>query len=199
MAGGEYEFLDEAELRDFPGLMAVSQFVRMLSEVPWYGALGLELDGREELLSEDYLLALGFPDSRIAPIMDWEEAANAAANPDWNTEWWEAEELVRVALVSEACQRADEDTVMIALTHLQNQAIEAVSQPAELAAEAGGVRDEELIRAVAGAGAQAIYQAGLLLAAENEDDEHHVFALKYKLFESGRWPIGVVGNSFHIF
>jgi hypothetical protein len=199
MAGGEYEFLDEAELRDFPGLMAVSQFVRMLSEVPWYGALGLELDGREELLSENYLLALGFPDARIAPIMDWEEAANAAANPDWNTEWWEAEELVRVALVSEACQRADEDTVMIALTHLQNQAIEAVSQPAELAAEAGGVRDEELIRAVAGAGAQAIYQAGLLLAAENEDDEHHVFALKYKLFESGRWPIGVVGNSFHIF
>ena len=199
MAGGEYEFLDEAELRDFPGLMAVSQFVRMLSEVPWYGALGLELDGREELLSEDYLLALGVPDARIAPIMDWEEAANAAANPDWNTEWWEAEELVRVALVSEACQRADEDTVMIALTHLQNQAIEAVSQPAELAAEAGGVRDEELIRAVAGAGAQAIYQAGLLLAAENEDDEHHVFALKYKLFESGRWPIGVVGNSFHIF
>ena len=199
MAGSEYEFLDEAELSDFPGLMAVSQFVRMLSEVPWYGALGLELDGREELLSEDYLVALGFPDSRIAPIMDWEEAANAAANPDWNTEWWEAEELVRVALVSEACQRADEDTVMIALTHLQNQAIEAVSQPAELAAEAGGVMDEELIRAVAGAGAQAIYQAGLLLAAENEDDEHHVFALKYKLFESGRWPIGVVGNSFHIF
>ena len=53
--------------------------------------------------------------------------------------------------------------------------------------------------ALAGAGAQAIYQAGLLLAAENEEDEHHVFALKYKLFESGRWPIGVVGNSFHIF
>jgi len=199
MAGGEYEFLDEAELSDFPGLMAVSQFVRMLGEVPWYGALGLELDGREVLLSEDYLLALGFPDARIAPIMDWEEAADAAANPDWNTEWWEAEEQVRVALVSEACQRADEGTVMIALTHLQNQAIEAVSQPADLATEAGGVMDEELIRAVAGAGAQAIYQAGLLLAAENEDDEHHVFALKYKLFESGRWPIGVVGNSFHIF
>ena len=199
MAGGEYEFLDEAELSDFPGLMAVSQFVRMLGEVPWYSALGLELDGREVLLSEEYLLALGFPDARIAPIMDWEEAADAAANPDWNTEWWEAEEQVRVALVSEACQRADEETMMIALTHLQNQAIEAVSQPTELAAEAGGVMDEELIRAVAGAGAQAIYQAGLLLAAENEDDEHHVFALKYKLFESGRWPIGVVGNSFHIF
>lgn len=199
MPGGEYEFLDEAELSDFPGLMAVSQFVRMLGEVPWYGTLGLELDGREVLLSEDYLLALGFPNARIAPIMDWEEATDAAANPDWNTEWWEAEEQVRVALVSEACQRADEETVMIALTHLQNQAIEAVSQPAELAAEAGGMMDEELIRAVAGAGAQAIYQAGLLLAAENEDDEHHVFASKYKLFESGRWPIGVVGNSFHIF
>jgi hypothetical protein len=157
------------------------------------------LDGREMLLSEDYLLALGFPDAHISPIDNWEEAAAAAANPDWNTEWWEAEEQVRVALVSEACLKADEETVMIALTHLQNQSIEAVLQPAELAAEAAGIEDEELIRAAAGAGAQAIYQAGLLLAAENEDDEHHAFALKYKLFESGRWPIGVVGNSFHIF
>ena len=199
MASGDYEFLDEAELSDFPGLMAVSQFVRMLAEVPWFGALGLELDGREELLSEDYLLALGFPDARIAPITNWEEAADAAASPNWNTEWWEAEEQIRVALVTEACLRADEETVMIALTHLQNQAIEAVAEQAQLAVEAGGVVDEELVRAVAGAGAQAIYQAGLLLAAENEDDQHHVFALKYKLFESGRWPIGVVGNSFHIF
>ena len=199
MAANEYEFLDEAELSDFPGLMAVSQFVRMWAEVPWFAGLGLELDGREMLLSEVYLLALGFPDAHISPIDNWEEAAAAAANPDWNTEWWEAEEQVRVALVSEACLKADEETVMIALTHLQNQSIEAVLQPAELAAEAAGIEDEELIRAAAGAGAQAIYQAGLLLAAENEDDEHHAFALKYKLFESGRWPIGVVGNSFHIF
>ena len=152
MAANEYEFLDEAELSDFPGLMAVSQFVRMLAEVPWFGGLGLELDGREILLSEDYLLALGFPDAYISPVENWEEAAAAAANPDWNTEWWEAEEQVRVALVSEACLKADEETVMIALTHLQNQSIEAVLEPAELAAEAAGIEDEELIRAAAGAG-----------------------------------------------
>jgi hypothetical protein len=199
MAGNEFEFLDEAELADFPGLMAVSQFVRMLGGVPWFGGLGLELDGREELLAEDYLLALGFPEARIALITDWEGAADAAANPEWNTDWWEAEEQARVALVAEACMRADEDTVMIALTHLQNQAVEAVLESAELAAEAAGIDDEELIRAAAGGAAQGIYQAGLLLAAENDDDEHHAFALKYRLFESGRWPIGVVGNSFHIF
>ena len=199
MAASEFEFLEEAELADFPGLMAVSQFVRMLGSVPWFAALGAELDGRELLLSEDYLLALGFPEARIAPVANWEEAADAAANPDWNSEWWEAEEQIRVALVTEACMRADEDTVMIALTHLQNQAIEAISESAQLAAEAAGIEDEELIRAAAGAGAQAIYQAGLLLAAENEDDEQHAFALKYRLFESGRWPIGVIGNSFHIF
>ena len=61
------------------------------------------------------------------------------------------------------------------------------------------MEDEELIRAAVGAASQAIYQAGLLLAAENEEDQNHPFALKYRLFESGRWPIGVVGNSFHIF
>ena len=199
MAEGAYEFLDEAELTDFPGLLAVSQFVRMLTEVGWFTALGDRLDSREILLSEDYLLALGFPDARIAPAVDWEEAADAAANPEWNTEWWEAEEQARVALVAEACRRADEETVMIALTHLQNQAIEAVLEPAQMVVEAAYVEDEALIRAIAGAAAQSIYQAGLLLAAEDENDEHHVFALKYKLFELGRWPIGVVGNSFHIF
>ena len=47
-------------------------------------------------------------------------------------------------------------------------------------------------------GGRTIWLAGHL-AAEDEDDEHHAFALKYRLFESGRWPIGVVGNSFHIF
>ena len=72
MADGTYEFLDEAELTDFPGLLAVSQFVRMLTEVHWFAALGDRLDSREILLSEDYLLALGFPDARIAPAADWE-------------------------------------------------------------------------------------------------------------------------------
>jgi hypothetical protein len=72
MAAKEYEFIDEAELADFPGLMAVSQFVRMLGGVPWFGGLGLELDGREVLLAEDYLLALGFPEARIAPVANWE-------------------------------------------------------------------------------------------------------------------------------
>ena len=88
---------------------------------------------------------------------------------------------------------------MIALAHLQNQSIEAVLEPAEMIAEASNIEDEELIRAIAGAAAQSIYQAGLLLAAEDENDEHHIFALKYKLFELGRWPIGVLGNTFHIF
>ena len=199
MSDGVYEFLDEAELTDFPGLLAVSQFVRMLIEVPWFSAFGNELDSREILLSEDYLLALGFPDARIALAADWEAATDAAANPDWNTEWWEVEEQTRVALVAEACRRADEETVMIALAHLQNQSIEAVLEPAELIAEASNIEDEEIIRAIAGAAAQSIYQAGLLLAAEDEDDEHHIFALKYKLFELGRWPIGVLGNTFHIF
>ena len=78
MSDSAYEFLDEAELTDFPGLLAVSQFVRMLIEVPWFSAFGNELDSREILLSEDYLLALGFPDARIALAVDWEAATDAA-------------------------------------------------------------------------------------------------------------------------
>ncbi|MDP6343654.1 MAG: hypothetical protein QF578_17710 [Alphaproteobacteria bacterium] len=199
MTPNEFQFLDEAELSDHPGLLAVSQLARMLTEVPWFTALGAELDEREVLLAEDYLFGLGFPDAHIAPVADWEEAADAAANPDWNSTWWEAEEQARVALVTEACLRADEDTVSLALTHLHGQAAAAVAEPAELVAEAAGIEDEELIRALEGAATQAVYQAALVLAAEDEDQERHPFALKYRLFESGRWPIGVVGTTFHLF
>ena len=40
-----------------------------------------------------------------------------------------------------------------------------------------------------------------VLAAEFEDDEQqrHPFALKYRLFEMGRWPLGLVGASYYLF
>ena len=86
---------------------------------------------------------------------------------------------------------------MLALTHVANQASEAVLAAAEAAAGRFGVEDEALIRAAAGAAAQACYHAALVLAAEG--DEEHPFALKYRLYEAGRWPLGIVGRSFSLF
>jgi len=59
------------------------------------------------------------------------------------------------------------------------------------------LEDETLLKAATGAAVQSVYNAALLLAAGGE--ETHPFALKFRLFELGRWPIGVHGRSFNLF
>ena len=87
--------------------------------------------------------------------------------------------------------------MVIALTHVSSTASELVVEAALRAAARSGTTDEGLVRAAAGAAAQACYQAALVLAAEGEPE--HAFALKFRLFESGRWPLGIVRNTFHLF
>ncbi len=52
--------------------------------------------------------------------------------------------------------------------------------------------------AAAGAGVQACHNAALLLLAGRAEDDHP-FALKYRLFERGRWPVALIGSSLHLF
>jgi len=190
-------FDEDAALEDFPGLLAVSQFAQMIREVPWFAAVGEPLDEADLVTAESYLSALGFPDAEVAAVGDWWEAEEAARNPDWNTEWWEAEEQLRAGLLAEAIERSDEEAAMLALTLVSRRASEVVHGAAAAAAARGGVADEALVRAAAGAATQACYHAALVLAAEAEDD--HAFVLKYRLYEAGRWPLGIVGRTFNLF
>ena len=187
----------DLDLDDYPGLRALVRFARLVRDLGWFQNIGNELDEDEIEWTEAYLAVLGFPDCTVVPITDWEEAADAAASVDWNSPWWEAEEGLRAALMMDAADRIGEAQLEVALAHVASRAGEAIRLGAEVAAARDGVLDEELIRAVAGAGAQAAHQAALVLAAEVEDE--HPFALKFRLFETGRWPVGLTGLSFHLF
>lgn len=179
------------------GLLAVGRLARMLASIPWFAVVGDTLADSEIEVARGYLDALGFPDSDVADVANWWDAEVAARNPDWNPEWWEAEEQLRMALLDEAVALHGEEALTIALTHVSSIASEVVHAAAAAGAARDGVEDEGLVRAAAGAAAQACYQAALVLAAEGEPD--HAFALKFRLFESGRWPLGIVGNTFHLF
>jgi hypothetical protein len=197
----EDDLLD-AELADFPGLMAVSQFARMLDKVPWFSVIGEPLDERELILAEDYLLNLGFPEAVVAAVEDFETAEEAIRNHDLNTAFWETEEQTRMSLYAEAVEKADEETLSMALTFVGHAAAEPIQFAAEAAFDAFGIRDDELVRAAAGSAQQACHQVALVLAAELEEEEEqarHPFALKYRLFEMGRWPLGLVGASYYLF
>jgi hypothetical protein len=190
---------EELELADLPGLQAASRFPALIERVEWFTAIGRPLDDDEIVIAQDYAAALGFPEVQIAAAGDWIDVTDIMGNPDWNSEAWEAEEQLRAALIMAACDLADEETVSLALTRVSQAAAEILPSVAETVAITHGLDDEELINLAVGAGVQACYQAALVLAAEVEDQEEHPFALKFRLFEMGRWPLGIIGATCHIF
>ena len=182
---------------DAPHLQGLKRLALMTRRLGWFGALGRPLTLAERMDAEAYVAALGFPDVAVAPVADWEEAESCVRNPGWNTDWWEAEEQLRAALLADALARAEEHDLMRALTMVTAAASDTVHGAAEAAAERDGVGDPALIRCAAGAATQAAYQAALVLAAGADDD--HAFAAKFRLFAAGRWPLCIVGQTFSLF
>lgn len=195
------DFFDDDETfdlrEDFPTLDAVRRFARVAREIPWFTRLGERLTTGDRALGEAYVEALGFPDAGIAQVDDWSEAVIAATNLDVDMPGFEAEEQTRAALTAAALELMDEELLTFALTHVSSAIAEVVESAAADAALRAGYDDEEIMRAAAGAAIQAAHQAALVLAAGVEDEAAPVY--KFRLFEAGRWPLGVIGSTLHIF
>lgn len=194
------EDLDEFEqpiLEDYPTLQAVARFARAIPFVPWFIHLGEPLTRTDRDAADSYAIALGFPDCSIALVDDWEDAGDAAESPGFDNASWEVEEQLTAALMDLALNVVEEDELATALTHVSVAAGDAAKLAIEEAAALAGHSDPALLDAAAGAATKASYQAALLLAGGGEED--HAVAFKYRLFEHGRWPIGIAGNTFNIF
>jgi hypothetical protein len=178
-------------------LVAVERLGAHLASVPWFTHVGQPLLPAERGHARDYLDALGFADADLVPIRDWEEAASAAENPGFDSAWWDAEEQLRAALTAEALTLVDDRELNLALTRLSERAGAAAGRAAKEAAELGHMEDESLLHAAVGAAVQAAHQRALVEIAGADAD--HAFRPKFALFESGRWPIAVVGSTFHLF
>ena len=184
-------------LEDFPSLKSVAPFVALASDVRWFRALGEDPDSETVRIARDYADALGFPEAEPAFLYDWEDAAAAAENTEFNSPAWEAEEQLRAALTDEVLLAIDPQVLEMVMTHVAQAITEAIDDAAKEAAEFLRIDDESFVLATSGAAAQAVYQAALVgMAAE---EESHPLSLRFQLFERGRWPIGIIGNSFLIF
>ncbi|WP_286829375.1 MULTISPECIES: hypothetical protein [Kordiimonas] len=182
---------------DLPSLKSVAPFVALAANVRWFRTLGEDPDRETVEIARAYAEALGFPDAEPGFLADWEEAADAAENTEVNSPAWEAEEQLRAALTDDVLAFLDEQTLEMVMTHVTGAVSEAIEESATDAARDLRIFDEEFVRATSGAAVQATYQAAL--AAMTGADEDHPFALRFQLFEKGRWPIGIIGNSFLIF
>ncbi|VAW07058.1 hypothetical protein MNBD_ALPHA01-516 [hydrothermal vent metagenome] len=194
--------MDEDELEidvlaEYPTLVLVSRFSRLIPRTDWFRYVGEPLEGAVLDQARAYLDALGFPEATPAMVEDWQEAASSLETNDWNSPFWEVEQQLMAALTVEVTETIDPALLEMVLAHVTSVASEYVGEGVMAAASRWGLDDEELMKAAIGEGVQACYQAALVIAAGVGDD--HPFQLKYQMFESGWWPLGVMGNTFNIF
>jgi hypothetical protein len=169
-----------------------------LSPAAWFSAVGLPLDACEVDEARDYLSALGLPMApRVEPVASWEHAERIIRNPSWDGTWWEREEHERRTLLARCFALHGEGVALEQLSLSAGVEHEVIHGAAALAASRAGMSDPALIRAAAGAASMAAH--GLVLARLAKAREDHLFVRKYRLFEGGRWPLGLVGGVFHLF
>jgi hypothetical protein len=177
-------------------LAALAAFAREIPRGSWFAALGERLTESERAEARLYVAEiLGCNEVAIAGAADW-LAAQTIIKRRADHAWWDAEMLAQ----NEARQRAETAHGKEALLASLDPVVEAAAAlngPAALAASRAGITDQALIRVAAGAAAQACHQAALAVAAGAGGD--HPFAIKYRLFAGGRWPLGFDGDRFVVF
>lgn len=193
----EDDFDDFDVSEEYPTLMQVARFADLIKKTKWFHHIGQGLEQNTIKTSREYLEALGFPESYPAEVVDWQDAVICLETNDWNSPAWEAEEQLAASLITDTLGFIEEDVLEVALTNITGKASEFITEAVEAASSRWGVDDEELLRAAIGQAVQCCYQAALVIAAGEE--ETHPFALKFRLYESGHWPLGVAGNTLNIF
>ncbi|MEZ5927042.1 MAG: hypothetical protein R3C55_00965 [Parvularculaceae bacterium] len=195
---------DDLEMleRELPALSRVSRFARGLVNIPWFANLGEPMTPGARASAQRYIDGLGFADAEIAILVDWQDAADAAENIDWHLPAWEAEELLRTDLTARALELLSEEALQLAMTLVAERVSEPAKEAMEQASYIWDMEDDGARQLAVGAAVQAAHQAALTLICATDPDfdaETHPFAAKFKLFEFGRWPVGIVGSSFNVF
>ena len=193
--------LEELE-RELPGLTTLSRFARSLDRIPWFANMGEPLTPGARAAAEAYVDGLGFPDAGVAILIDWEDAAAAAESLDWNNPAWEAEELLRADLTTRALEAMSEEALKIGMTLISDKVSAPAKEAMEQASFIWDMEDAAAQRLAVGAAVQAAHGGALALIAAADPEfnaEDHPFAAKLRLFEFGRWPVGIAGSSFNLF
>jgi hypothetical protein len=168
------------------------------ADAAWFACLGLALGPADLREARAYLQALGYPpETPVAAVAGWKQAEAITRDPSWDRTWWVREEQERERLMGVAQEKLSRDALLERLTAATEMVSQSIHGAAAIAAERDGVADAALVRAASGAATMALHGAALARLAGQGPE--HLFVRKYTLFESGRWPLGVVGGSFHLF
>ena len=193
ISGPDLEAL-EAEL---PALTRLRDFTTQAARQSWFAELGDPLTPTTRETAQQFLDMLGFPDASLTPVANWADTAAAAQSLDWDPTGWEAEEQLRASVAAQALTVLSEEALTLGLADLSARLQPILQQALEEAAALYDEEDTELINAALGAALQAAHGAALATVCETGPD--HPLLLKYQLFCTGHWPIGIAGLSFNLF
>ena len=164
----------------------------------WFTRLGAPLDEAERSAVARMLRALQFaPATDVVGVDSWSAVGAVLRAEERDSRAWDAEEAERERLWSAAADRMPEAHLLDALNDGHQSLREAIHAAAMAAAERGGIRDEAMIAAAAGAALLAVHQQQLATLAGAGDT--HYFQHKLRLFASGRWPLGLSDGRFAVF
>ena len=163
-----------------------------------------------ELSEAEMLGAVNFAHEQIQPVIDLiislaEESAKEPFDfqaPDYSdlsaAVKAAGEEQLRAALTLDASMMVDEEDLQGILQFENSAAAEGAGEAHGEEMPRLGPMTAALANSSVGAAVKAAQLAAQLLIADSEAD-HHAFAYHFKLFELGRWPGAMSGNSFFLF
>jgi hypothetical protein len=167
----------------------------------WFSAVGEPLTTSELDEAHGYVHALGLTDIAIQSASSWHDAKRITNANDWLRTWWQTEHNEERRLLAAASARYGNDTVMQRLTYIMEGSAELFFGPAAISSTRAGVADSSLERSAAGAASQSLHQ--FALASMMDESSEHFFAIKFRLFLAGRWPLSnnesANVRTFHIF
>lgn len=218
---GKYEddLLDDPDYdEELAPLEMLGRLTSSARKIAWFSRIGDFLSEPEKDLARACVESLGLGEGWVAPVEDWEDALYAAESPEINDPAWEVMESMRAGLTAQALDLlGDEQAFETAMTHLAAEVTESIKLAAEEVLSASNRDTEDMVNLLTGSAVQAVHLAALVLLAAgaavatgeerdgadsftgaDEDYNNHPFILRFKLFEAGRWPITITGQSLHI-
>ena len=168
----------------------------------WFARAGQPLDATDTAAIHSLrgALDIGLDTTETAAleVIRWPDLARILRDEDRDNRWWDAEEGERERLWSIASERMTESALAAALIDAAASATADVCAAAQRATAAAfaGAGDPSVARTASDAALLAVHQHALAEMANA--GESHYFAIKYRLFAAGRWPLGPRAGRFVI-
>ena len=130
-------------------------------------------------------------------VYNWKTATKIVNRNDFSLDWWKKEEIIAQELRGNAMDALGSGPVNACLSDISLTASDRLQCAASNALARAGIFDVGLSKSIAGSAAVAVNHAALALAAGCTGD--HSFAAKFRLFQAGRWPLGIYKEVFYVF